>query len=136
MSIAIAALIISLFALMWNIVSQLNSWRLSKPHIKLNIHAVHFKDRDPSLRVTVINTGSSPVAITSIFIWAKWRGGGKSGRGFDYISADEGQVSLIEGPPLQFKIDGYHSQNWVFDPEWLRLSLLESCRGETREIEI
>jgi hypothetical protein len=134
MSIALAALIIAVCSLIWNIVSTLRSWRLSKPQIKLNVYTVHPVEGDPSLRVNVTNTSSSPVAITSIFIWAKWQGGGRSGRGFDYALANQDQADHIEGPPIPFTIDGYHSQNWSFSPESTRLSLIESIRGETREI--
>src|SRR6266446_330150 len=119
MSIALAAFVIALCSLMWNVVSTLNSWRLSRPLIKLRIGAVHPMGSGPSLRVNIMNTAASPVAITSIFIWARWRKGGRSGRGFDYASTWEGADNHIEGPALPFKIDGRHSQNWEFDSEWL-----------------
>jgi hypothetical protein len=108
--------------------------RQDQPEIKLKIVTIHYKDRNPALRVNVTNVGSSAVAITSIFMWAKWQGGGRSGRGFDYLLADEGQHVGIEGPPLPFKLDGYDSRNWDFDPEWTGLSLKESINGGTREI--
>src|SRR5262249_52327482 len=114
----------------------LNSWRLNRPLIKLKIGAVHPIGSEPSLRVNVMNIGSPSVTITSIFIWTKWREGGKSGRGYDYASTNEGAAIDIEGPSLPFKMEGHHSQNWEFGPDWLNTTLRESIKGGTREMEI
>jgi hypothetical protein len=120
----------------WMIFSKLLSWRQDKPVAKLNIGTVHFFYRDPLLRVNVMNTSSSPLAVTSIFIWTKQQNGRKGGRAGNSASRSGGEVNSIMGPSFPFTIDGLHSQSWTLDSEWPKLSMAESRGAEVREVKI
>jgi hypothetical protein len=120
----------------WVTFSKLLSWRQDKPVVKLNIGTVHFFYRDPLLRVKVMNTSSSPLAVTSIFIWAEQQNEGKGGRVGDSASRSGGEVNSITGPPFPFTIDSLHSQSWTLDSEWPKLTMAESRGAEVREVTI
>lgn len=126
-TIALWVLIISLGTLIriWMLFSGLLSRRQDKPVVTLHISTIHVFDRDPLLRVNVMNTSSAPLTVTSIYIWTKWQQGGKSGgRPDDPVSRSGGEVNSITGPPLPFSIDGLYSQSWTLDLEWPKLSMI------------
>src|ERR1700678_599951 len=137
-TMALWAFFVTLGTLMriWIIFSRLLSWRQDKPVAKLNIGTIHFFYRVPLLRVNVMNTSSSPLAVTSIFIWTMQQKEGKGGWVNNSASRSGGEVNCITGPPFPFPIDGLHSQSWTLDSEWPKLSMAESRGVELREVTI
>jgi len=101
----------------------LSRWQ-DRPVVTLHISTIHIFDRDPLLRVNVMNTSSSPLTVTSIYIWTKWQQGGERGRPDNSASRSGGEVNSITGPPLPSSIDGLYSQSWTLDLEWPKLSMI------------
>jgi hypothetical protein len=136
MSIALAALIIALASLLWNVVSTAYSWKFSKPAIRIAARQGFHRGRY-YLTVDVQNRGGSAIAITQlavIYSLGKWwrrfyfprrkiwlqRKGPWSAR---IITPTPEETEY--GPRLPYTIQAYHSQKWEFDrsrlyKEWLK----------------
>lgn len=146
MSIALAALIIALASLVWNIVS----WKSSRPAIRIE-PIVNGLGSGSFLDVDVQNRGGSAIAITSVFVmfesegwWHRHysirRGGLKRLFRRIHIRSGVGYKSdaTEHGPGLPYTLQPYHAQNWTFDvpslyKSWKRFPVRSSdCLIEIR----
>lgn len=141
MAISIAALIIALASLMWNVISTAYSWKFSKPAIKIITNARWTREKD-WLVVNVVNTGGSAVAIRELQLYwwfakgkarsnphrATWllRTFWKIRRRIYRITRKPPKAGLVpplsksinnpeEGPDFPHTIPPYHNQVWSFD---------------------
>lgn len=114
MSIALWALIIALFSLIWNVVTAAHSWRADMPSIKLDLRKASWYQMEVNLR----NRGGSPVAVSRIelIVFYKTRHDQKIGwRHRTWTIATPNDLLSpvdISGPGLPFTILGYHNQEW------------------------
>ena len=141
MSIALAALIIALASLLWNVVSTVYSWKFSKPAIRIMTNARWTREID-WLDVNVVNTGGSAIAIRELNLYW-WFAKGKARnnptraawtlrilwkirRRIYRITRKPPKTGLVpplsrainnpeEGPEFPHTIPPYHNQVWSFD---------------------
>jgi hypothetical protein len=145
MSIALAALIIALASLMWNVVSTVYSWKFAKPTVSIAARP-HFSEKRMWLDINVVNTGGSAIGVKMIHvIW--WFAKGEARRHTYRIvwirrwllrfrrrfSTDVKPKRLFrsfanpdEGPELPHTITPYHDEAWKFDYDQLRQAWLNS----------
>jgi hypothetical protein len=141
MSIALAALIIALASLMWNVVSTVYSWKFSKPAIAIET-TPRWTNEKQWVDVNVVNTGGSAVAIKEIMVWwwfAKGKARNNPMRGAwlrrlqRRFSKDDRPKPIARsfndpdtGPDLPHTIQPYHDETWSFDWSLLRKVWLNS----------
>jgi hypothetical protein len=124
MSIALAALIIALASLMWNVVSTAYSWRFSKPAIKI-VEGWERSQHQNWFVVDVQNRGGSSIAVNEIDVlwdfererlskvpgklrWARDFSG--AGSGIPKAGVNDPEA----GPDFPYTIQPYHAQKWRF----------------------
>jgi hypothetical protein len=131
MSVALAALVIAVGSLTWNMVSTLYSWKFSRPDIEITPIRV-LSGKLNYLNVEVRNKGGSPVGVTRVIVnyeferW--WQRKYLPGRKWLRPKASSSGLGPIRGPSGKEDADlfcpctvqAYHSETWQFD----RISLL------------
>lgn len=127
MSIALAALILAVGSLTWNIVSTLYSWKFSRPDIE--VIAIPRMSRDADyLDVEVRNKGGSAIGVTKVIVYYDFEGWWQRkylpGRYWLQLKGSGSGLGPIRGPSgkedvrlfyTPFTIQAYHSETWRFD---------------------
>lgn len=115
MSIALSALIIALFSLIWNVATALNSWRANKPSIKIDLRDAFW----PRIAIGLRNKGGSPIEVTGIDLIVRYirklndPPNSRRRRRWDLSIPDYKNDMLgASGPQFPFTIAGYHSERW------------------------
>jgi hypothetical protein len=140
MSIALAALIIALASLMWNVVSTAYSWKFSKPAIRI-AEGWRFGNGENWLYIDLYNTGGSSIAVEEIYVFWLFRKGGlyrvpgtlrwrrRIYGSSSSLPEEDGINDPAAGPDLPYTIQPYHAQKWRFD----RSELLRSWKNSPME---
>lgn len=134
MTLALAALIIALASLLWNIISTVYSWKFSKPAIRI-VASPRWTGDEEWLVIDVQNIGGSAIAVkeVDIFWWfVKGRARNNPMRGarlrklYRRITRDYKPRPIARsvndpeiGPSLPHTIQPYNSQEWSFDADRL-----------------
>lgn len=117
MTVALAALVIALCSLIWNVIAALHSWRTGIPLVRLTLSA-EVSDNYEGLGVNVRNIGGSPIAVTSLAVWSQYSRRSKKGwqiTSDESYDKDQEERDGISGPLLPITINGHHSERWKFD---------------------
>jgi hypothetical protein len=138
MSIALAALIIALASLLWNVVSTAYSWKFNRPAIRI-VAGPQYQGPTNSLKIDVQNRGGAAIAVTGVAVYweyEKWwervyfqkegwlaRKVSRSGIG----ATHPGSASREDGTALRYvTIQPYHAQTWTCDRDELIRSWVKS----------
>lgn len=135
MSIALAALIIALASLMWNVVSTAYSWKSSKPAIRVEVIPKPANANGKRcLAVNIINTGGSAVGIKEMYvcwwrylkvrrnhIWQTWLWELRYRFSKAALPVDCNYImDEPEGPDFPHTIPPYHDATWSFNVTRIR----------------
>lgn len=128
---ALAALIVALAALVWNVISTAYSWRFSRPDIKVSAGPTWENGKGTRLDINVKNQGGSPVAVESVCVywwfenrktysrfkqgwqWPKLRLRPARTTSPRPLARSSGDPDF--GPSFPCTIPAYHSQKWSFN---------------------
>lgn len=133
MSIGIAALIIALASLAWNIVSTAYSWKLSKPAVGI-VPTSTSSSKGNWLDIDIQNRGGAPIAVTQVIIYTEyerwWQRNYSLRRGRWRVwlqrKASRRGVGPNKGPDLPHTVQPYHAQKWSFDETMLAKDWIKS----------
>jgi hypothetical protein len=131
MFIALAALIIALASLIWNIISTAYSWKFSRPDVKIVAGPTWTSGEGCRLSIDVQNKGGSAIAVEEVHVFW-WFARGKARRNpaskpwLRRISKRLSRYATPRplargtdipdlGPDFPCTIQAYHSQEWSFD---------------------
>ena len=136
-AISIAALVVALCSLMWNVTSTWRTWRMNSPLVKMKITVVYYSD-SPSLRIEVQNNGGSSIGISAIYIWSQLDDNGQGDLGFQIrreVAGKRGRISGVKGPIPPVTVDGHGAQAWVIKPTLVN-ELLDTSHTASILIEV
>jgi hypothetical protein len=127
MSIAVAALIIALASLVWNVVSTAYSWKFNRPAVKI-VPTNLITGRPGWFYIDVQNRGGRAIEVKEVilcWIFARWWQRNYSirrGRWRVWLrrmptrsGSLQGSKTNEFGPGMPYTIEPYHAQKWAFD---------------------